>query len=81
MLVMCAFGSGVLAQGTVSNTKPDSSKEQRDAKNWEVLHSMYPKRALENREEGLVGFTVKIDAAGSATECKVTHSSCHPLID
>ena len=81
LLVMCAFGSSVLAQGTVPDSKPDSAREQRDAKNWEVLHSMYPKRALENREEGLVGFTVKIDAAGSPTECQVTHTSGHALLD
>ena len=42
---------------------------------------MYPKRALAAREEGLVGFTVKIDAAGSPTECQVTHTSGHELLD
>ena len=31
-----------------------------------MLHSMYPKRALANHEEGLVGFTVVLRNAGLA---------------
>ena len=69
------------AQSAAASAPETSAKQKRDAKNWDVLQSMYPKRALANREEGLVGFTVKIDAAGSPTECKVTHTSGHPLLD
>lgn len=77
---------GVAAFGSIGLANPgpavaDTAKEERQAKNWDVLHSMYPKRALANREEGLVAFTVKIDAAGSPTECKVTHTSGHSLLD
>lgn len=60
---------------------PDQAKMERDAKNWEVLHKMYPKRALAAGEEGLVGFLVGIDAAGSPTKCQITHTSGHKLLD
>jgi transmembrane sensor len=53
----------------------------REAKNWEILHKLYPPRALAAREEGLVGFTVKIDAGGNPTSCKISQSSGHPLLD
>ncbi|HVM23090.1 MAG TPA: TonB family protein [Sphingomicrobium sp.] len=53
----------------------------RNERNWDVLHKLYPARALAAREEGLVGFTVKIDARGNPTACKITHSSGHPLLD
>jgi TonB family protein len=85
VLFIGSLASAVLAQGAGvsggSDAAVDNADKQRNAKNWDVLHSMYPKRALANREEGLVGFLVKIDAAGSPTECKVTHTSGHPLLD
>ena len=56
-------------------------KAIRDEKNWSVLHKLYPARALAAREEGLVGFAVKIDARGNPTSCKITHTSGHPLLD
>ena len=56
-------------------------KAVRDAKNWEVLHKLYPARALAAGEEGMVGFTVKIDGRGNPTSCKITHTSGHPLLD
>ena len=69
------------ASAAVQAPAENEAKARREAKNWDVLHSMYPKRALENHEEGLVGFTVRIDAAGSPTECAITHTSGHPLLD
>lgn len=53
----------------------------RQANNWQVLHKLYPARALAAHEEGLVGFTVKIDAGGNPVACKITQSSGHPLLD
>ena len=53
----------------------------RNAKNWDTLMKLYPPRALAAREQGLVGFTVKLDKDGQPTECQVTHSSGHPLLD
>ena len=80
--------AGLLAT-TVSATQangpsapvPDQAKMERDAKNWEVLHKMYPKRALAAGEQGLVGFLVGIDAAGSPTKCQITHTSGYKLLD
>ena len=53
----------------------------RDANNWDVIHKLYPQRALAAGEEGLVGFIVEMDATGSPTKCKITHTSGHPLLD
>ena len=53
----------------------------RDANNWDVIHKLYPPRALAAGEEGMVGFVVEMDAAGSPTKCKITHTSGHPLLD
>ena len=87
-LILAAVAAVASPQSTVAEpvTTGDAaataqSTRQREARNWDVLHSMYPKRALANHEEGLVGFTVKIDAAGSPTECKITHTSGHTLLD
>jgi TonB family protein len=76
-----ALGAILLFATSTALAADDEAKMKRDAKNWEVLHSMYPKRALAAREEGLVGFIVKIDAAGSPTSCQVTHTSGHQLLD
>ncbi|HKP34066.1 MAG TPA: FecR domain-containing protein [Sphingomicrobium sp.] len=70
-----------LAPVSASSPMPDREKALRDASNWDVLHKLYPPRALAGREEGLVGFTVKIDAGGNPTLCRITHSSGHPLLD
>jgi len=59
---------------------PDK-KAIQDANNWDVIHKLYPPRALAAREEGLVGFMVEIDSSGSPTRCKITHTSGHPLLD
>jgi TonB family protein len=53
----------------------------RNAANWEVFQKLYPPRALAAREEGAVGFKVTFDDKGSVTQCEVTHSSGHPLLD
>lgn len=59
---------------------PDDVKA-RNAQSWEVLFSEYPKRALAAREEGVVGYKVKLDRAGYATECEVTQPSGHAALD
>ena len=60
---------------------PADRKALQDATNWAMLHKLYPPRALAAREEGMVGFTVKIDSSGSPTSCRITHTSGHPLLD
>lgn len=57
------------------------SKEAQNAANWEVFQKLYPARAIAAKEEGAVGFLVTIDSKGYVTQCKVTHSSGHPLLD
>ncbi len=52
-----------------------------NASNWDVFQKLYPSRALAVHEEGAVGFDVTLDSQGAVTECKVTHSSGHPLLD
>lgn len=70
------------APAPATETAPEASvKAVRDAKNWDVLHKLYPARALAAGEEGLVGFLVGIDGRGNPTSCKITHSSGHPLLD
>ena len=58
-----------------------AAEAARNANNLHVLQSYYPKRALAAREQGSVGFQVKIDASGQPTECQVTRSSGYPLLD
>jgi TonB family protein len=53
----------------------------QNAANWEVFQKLYPARALAAREEGAVGFLVTLDKQGAVTNCEVTHSSGHPLLD
>lgn len=53
----------------------------RDAANLMTLEKLYPPRALAAREQGAVGFIVKLDSKGHPTECRVTQSSGFPLLD
>jgi TonB family protein len=72
-----------LLAGTASSAAPSALDEAqaRNAQNWQVLFSQYPPRALEARQEGVVGFRVKLDRDGWATECQVTKSSGFGLLD
>ena len=85
----CGQDGGDCAVIPLSSPKPPpaalasipDSKVVRDAQNWNILHKLYPARALAAGEEGLVGFTVKIDGRGDPTSCKITHTSGFPLLD
>ena len=60
------------------------SAQSQAAKNdsmWNVFLKLYPPRALAAHEEGAVGFVVTLDNRGAVTDCRVTHSSGHPLLD
>ena len=59
----------------------DQQAAARNASNWDIFHKLYPARAIAAREEGAVGFTVALDSKGEVTNCQVTHSSGHPLLD
>jgi len=56
-------------------------KAAQNALNWEIFQKLYPPRALAAHEEGAVGFKVTLDSKGGVTDCQVTHSSGHPLLD
>ena len=74
------LGIGLLTAVPATAQDPDA-QAARNAMNWETLVKLYPPRALAAREEGLVGFVVKLDSKGHPTECRVTHSSGHPRLD
>ena len=53
----------------------------RNAQSWDVLFSEYPPRALAAGQQGLVGYRVKLDRDGWATECEVTAPRGHAALD
>jgi TonB family protein len=71
---------GILAAGPALADVPSATAAQ-NAANWDVFQKFYPARALAAHEEGAVGFSVTIDRTGAVTQCQVTHSSGHPLLD
>jgi TonB family protein len=75
-----ALVAGLAAAVPALAQAPDPSAT-RNAMNWETLVKLYPPRALAAREQGLVGFIVRLDSKGHPTECRVTHSSGYPLLD
>ncbi len=78
-LIALMIGVAIAVPAMAETTR--TAQAARDAANLSVLHQYYPKRALAAREQGQVGFIVKIDASGQALECQVTHSSGYPLLD
>lgn len=52
-----------------------------DLRNADVLLKLYPKRALDAGEAGVVGFKVSLDKAGHPTACEVTKTSGFPRLD
>ena len=78
-VLFCAILAGVAAPAMAETSS--AAQDARNMANLNVLQSYYPTRALAAREQGPVGFRVKIDASGQATECTVTQSSGYPLLD
>ncbi len=75
-----AMAAAIPAQGGVP-AETRATTAAREAANYDTLLKFYPRRALAAREEGLVGFTMTLDKAGHPTDCQVTHSSGHRLLD
>ena len=73
--------AAILLLSTAGSAQAPDPKAAENARQWEVFHKLYPARALAAKEEGAVGFQVVIDEKGYVKECKVTHSSGHPLLD
>lgn len=80
MRAFLLVAAGILASGPVFAQAPDP-KAAQNAANWDIFQKLYPPRAIKEHEEGAVGFLVTIDAKGAVTQCQVTHSSGHPLLD
>jgi TonB family protein len=70
----------LLASATAQAETP-AEKAARDARNYDAVMKYYPARARAAGEQGMVGFTVRLDKAGQPTNCEVTHSSGHRLLD
>ena len=71
----------LLASAPALAQSTDPQAAARNASNWDVFLKLYPARALLAKEEGAVGFNVTLDSKGEVTDCQVTHSSGHPLLD
>ena len=73
--------AGLLVSAPAPAQAPNAAAAAQNKLNWEIFLKLYPKRALEAREEGAVGFRVTLDSKGEVVDCQVTHSSGHPLLD
>jgi TonB family protein len=74
------FVAALLAAVPALGQAADPQAAQNSA-NWDIFLKLYPPRALAAHEEGAVGFTVTLDSKGDVTNCQVTHTSGHPLLD
>lgn len=81
MSVRILFIAAGLIAAVPAFAQAADQKAVQNASNWEVFQKLYPPRAMAAREEGAVGFKVTIDNKGAVTQCQVTHSSGHPLLD
>lgn len=73
--------AGLLTLAPVVAQPANQKQAAQNALNWDIFLKLYPRRALEAKEEGAVGFIVTLDSKGDVVDCRVTHSSGHPLLD
>jgi periplasmic protein TonB len=81
MLVRTLVLATCLSAAIPAFAQTPDQKAAQNASNWDVFMKLYPPRALAAREEGAVGFKIAIDTKGAVTQCEVTRSSGHPLLD
>ena len=84
MKALFLLGLAMVAAGPAQAGSPaetPAGTAAREAANYDTLLKFYPRRALAAREQGLVGFTMRIDKEGHPTNCQVTHSSGHRQLD
>jgi len=81
MVALRLIGAATIIMAVPAFAQDPQTKAARDAINWDVFQKLYPPRALLAHEEGAVGFVVRLDNRGDVTNCQVTHSSGHPLLD
>lgn len=76
-----SMNSLILVSALLAASPLPAQPTAQNALNWDIFQKLYHRRAIEAREEGAVGFTVTLDNKGEVVDCKVTHSSGHPLLD
>lgn len=81
MARMVYFAALLAATAAPALADTPASEKARNAQSWDVLFSEYPKGALAAGQQGLVGYKVKLDREGYATECEVTRPSGHSILD
>ena len=80
MAVRSLVLAAILLAGVPADAQNSGNAGQNIA-NWDVFLKFYPRRAVEAKEEGAVGFLVTLDNKGDVADCRVTRSSGHPLLD
>jgi TonB family protein len=81
LLLACLLATSATSAAGPDASAPADPASARRTTNWDVMLSQYPARAREAREQGPVGFRIKLDRDGYATECVVTSSSGYPALD
>ena len=81
MARMVLFAALLTAAAAPALAATPADVKARNAQSWDVLFSEYPQRALAAGQQGLVGYKVKLDREGYATECEVTKPSGHAILD
>jgi TonB family protein len=67
-----------IAAGATAATAADAPDRQAEAN---AAFTEYPKASLDNNEQGIVHYRVKIDRKGVPRECEVTQSSGFQRLD
>lgn len=73
--------TALLAMALLMTAEALPAQSGSNLNNADVLLKLYPKRALEAGEAGVVGFKVSLDKAGHPTACEVTQTSGFPRLD
>lgn len=81
MARMLFFAALLVGEAAPASAATPAAEKARNAESWDILFSEYPKRALAAGQQGLVGYKVKLDREGYATECEVTRPSGHAILD
>lgn len=75
------FIAGLIAVVPAAAQPASQQQAAQNSMNWDIFQKLYPRRAIAAKEEGSVGFVVTLDNKGDVADCRVTHSSGHPLLD
>lgn len=81
MARMVLFAALLVAAAAPTLAGTPADVKARNTQSWDILFSEYPPRALAAGQQGLVGYKVKLDREGFATECEVTKPSGHAVLD